>query len=187
MSQRAKIYLLVVLGVALAIVLYVYFPFGRSRVPGLTGVLASDTKFEPLDVHEPQLRLDELEKLRKLEYSGSHRNIFVAAPPPVPKTVGAAAVPVRPFVGPVVPPPPPPLQIPAQFFGFAAHPDTGHRVGFFISGEDVFVVAEGDTFLNNYRLVHIGNDSADVEEISSGRHATIPMVQPPDQGSGGNP
>ena len=39
--------------------------------------------------------------------------------------------------------------------------------------------AEGDTFLNRFRLVHIGNDSADVEEISTGRHATVQMVQPP--------
>jgi hypothetical protein len=31
-------------------------------------------------------------------------------------------------------------------------------------------------------LIHIGNDSADVEEISSGRHARVAMVQPPAAG-----
>jgi hypothetical protein len=45
------------------------------------------------------------------------------------------------------------------------------------------VVHEGDTFLGGFRLDRIGNDSADVEEISSGRHATVPLVQPPDQSS----
>jgi hypothetical protein len=40
------------------------------------------------------------------------------------------------------------------------------------------VVPEGDTFLHGFRLVHIGDTSADVEEISTGRKATVQMVQP---------
>ena len=150
---------------------------------GLSGVLAADSKFEPLDVQEPSLRLDQLDRLRKLEYSGSHRNIFVAGAPPLPKPGGEAAADARPFIGPKLPPPPPPLQIPAEFFGYASQPTSGKRVAFFTSGDDVLVVAEGDKFLNSFRLIHIGNESADVEEISSGRHATVQLVQPPDQGS----
>ncbi|HXQ26025.1 MAG TPA: hypothetical protein VN822_06430 [Candidatus Acidoferrales bacterium] len=180
MSRRTEIYLLVGLAVVLAAVLYFR---NRSDVPGIAGVFAADTKFVPLDVQEPQLRLDQLEKLRKLEYSGSHRNIFVAAPPPVAKPAGRAMKAPEPFVGPMKPPPPPPLQVPGEFFGYAAQPDTGRKFAFFTSGDDVFVVAEGDTFLNNFRVVHIGNDSADVEEISTGRRATVPMTQPPNQAS----
>ncbi len=56
---------------------------------------------------------------------------------------------------------------------------SGRRVAFFTSGDDVLVVAEGDTFLGRFRLVHIGNDTADVEELGTGRHTTVPMVQPP--------
>jgi hypothetical protein len=42
--------------------------------------------------------------------------------------------------------------------------------------------------MNRYRLDKIGNDSADVEETSSGRHATVQMVQPPNNGDpGGGP
>jgi hypothetical protein len=33
--------------------------------------------------------------------------------------------------------------------------------------------------LNGFRLIRIGNDSAEVEEIATGRRATIPLVQPP--------
>ena len=51
-------------------------------------------------------------------------------------------------------------------------------MAFFTSGDEVLIVPEGDTFLNGLRLLHIGNDSAEVEEVSSGRHATVPMVQP---------
>jgi hypothetical protein len=182
MSQRTQIYVLV--GLVLVAGLAYFYEFGRSSVPGLSGVLAADTKFEPLDVQEPDLRLAELERLRKLEYAGSHRNIFVAAPPPPPPS----AVPAGPrkYEGdlyPQPPPPPPPVQVPAAFFGYASQPHTGKRIAFFTSGDDVLVVAEGDKFLNNFRLVHVGNESADVEEIASGRHATLPLVQPSDQGA----
>jgi hypothetical protein len=84
------------------------------------------------------------------------------------------------------PPPSPPPQVHAEFFGYASQTRTGRRVGFFTSGDDVLVVAEGASFLSGFRLVRIGNDSADVEEISSGRHVMMPMVQPPDQGGSAN-
>jgi len=176
MSQRAKAYVLAGLFVLLAAVLYYYF-FPKAPTPGITGVLASDIKFSPLDVQEAGLHLDRLENLRKLEYSGSHRNIFVAAPPPPPKAAQAAEQ--IPFVGPRLPPPPPPLQVPAEFFGYSADPQTGKRTAFFTSGDDVLIVKEGDTFLGGLRLLHIGNESADVQEISTGRHATVQLVQPP--------
>jgi hypothetical protein len=178
MSERTRLYLLAGLLVLLVIVGY-FWVFPKSNVPGLSGVLAADTKFEPLDVHEPGLRLDELERLRKLEYSGSHRNIFVAAPPPPPSPAPPESSGAQ---FPKTPPPPPPLQIPVAFFGYASQPHTGKRVAFFTSGDDVLVVAEGDKFLNAFRLVRIGNENADVEEISSGRHATVPLVEPPAQG-----
>ncbi len=177
MTKRTQIYVLAGLVALLVVVLY-FYEF-RSSGPGLSGVLAADTKFEPLDVQEPSLRLDQLERLRKLEYSGSHRNIFVAGAPPIPKPVaGEAAAAAQPPTGPQ---PPPPLQVPAEFFGYASQTKSGKRVAFFTSGDDVLVVAEGDRFLNTFRLIHIGNESAEVEEISSGRHAMVPLVQPPDQ------
>ncbi|MDR3721659.1 MAG: hypothetical protein P4L00_08665 [Candidatus Acidoferrales bacterium] len=180
MSERTKIGVFAGLLVLLAVVTY-FYAFDRTAVPGLSGVFAANTKFEPLDVQEPGLRIDELDKLRKLEYAGSHRNIFVAAPPPIPKPVSQVPVEPQP-VGPKLPPPPPPLQVPAEFFGYASQPHSGKRVAFFTSGDDVLVVAEGDKFLNAFRLLHIGNESADVEEIATGRRASVALVQPPDLG-----
>ena len=175
MSRRTEIYLLTGLAVLLALVLYFS---NRGEVPGVSRVVAADTKFQPLDVQEPSLRLDLLDRVRKLEYSGTHRNIFLAAPPPLsPEKPGGQAV--ERFTGPKQPPPPPPLSIPAEFFGYASRPNSGKRVAFFTSGDDVLVVAEGDTFLGRFRLDRIGNDSADVEELATGRHATVPMMQPP--------
>ncbi len=179
---RRKIYILAALIVAL--VLAVYYAFsGHGESGGLPGVFAADTKFQPLDVREPSLRIDLLSQIRKAEYPDSHRNIFVAMPPPPPKPTAAEIAAERPFVGPrqqVLAP----VQVPAEFFGYASQPRAGRRVGFFTSGDDVLVVAEGGTFLNRFRLLRINNDNADVEEISTGRHVTLPMVQAPDQGGG---
>jgi len=182
-NRRTDIYVIVGLAILLAGAGY-YFFASRSGGTGLPGVIAADTKFQPLDVREPALRMDLLEKIRKLEYTGSHRNIFVAAPPP-PPAAAVPAAPVVPFVGPRPPPPPPPLQFSGEFFGYASQPRGGRRVVFFTSGDDVLVVAEGDTFLNGLRLDHINNDSADIEEISSGRHVTVQMIQPQEPGSAG--
>lgn len=177
MSRRAQIYVLVALGVTLAAVLYNSM---RSAEPGSSGVFAENTTFHPLDVQEPRLHIDRLESLRKLQNPGPHRNIFSAGPPQVPGVPGQKPVkPPEPFVGPKPPPPPPPLQVPAEFFGYATRAPSGKRVAFFTSGDDVLVIAEGDTFLGRFRLVHIGNDTADVEELGTGRRTTVTMVQPP--------
>jgi hypothetical protein len=181
MSRRTQIYVLLGLGVILVVTV---FYSTRGAAPGASGSVES-ANFQPLDIQEPRLHLDRLEKLRKLEISGPHRNIFVASAPPITLGPGQqAGKPPEPFVGPRQPPPPPPLQIPAEFFGYATRPASGRRVAFFTSGDDVLVVAEGDTFLGRFRLVHIGNDTADVEELGTGRHTTVAMVQPPSDQAG---
>jgi hypothetical protein len=156
----------------------------RNQVPGIAGVVAANGNFTPLSVQEPQLRLDLLETLKK-DYPSSHRDIFNYGPPPVPVRTPEQLIAERKYPTVPVPPPPPPVQVPGEFFGYATTPATGKRVAFFKQGDEVLVVAEGDTFLNNFRLIHIGNDSADVEQISDHRRATVPMLQPAsnDQGA----
>jgi hypothetical protein len=183
-KQRMEISALVGLLVVGALV---YF-FNRSQIGGGVPQVSADAKFNPLSVQEPQLRLDLLAKLQKEESLAAHRNIFNATPPPPPPKPGTNPDGTSKVVGPPVPPPIPPVQVPGEFFGYAVRPaPSGTRFGFFKNGDDVLVVAEGDKFLSNYRLIHIGNDSADVEEISSGRHARVAMVQPPAGGAGPGP
>jgi len=178
MSKRTQTYVLVVLLLILVYVLY-SFVFSKDSGSGLAGVLASDTKFQPINVDEPHLRVDLLEKLKKDDYSGAHRNIFAFGPPePPPMTKADKERRDHKTYGPQVPPPPPPVSVPATLFGFASMPRDGKRVAFFLDGEDVLVVNEGAVFLNRFRLDKIGNDSADVEEISSQRHVTVQMTAP---------
>jgi hypothetical protein len=180
--RRTEVYLLIGLAVVLAATLY-YSKTSPSS--GGAGVFAENARFVPLDIREPRLHTEMLERLRKLGYEGTHRNIFVASAPPPVQALGKPQPPPERFVGPQPPPPPPPLQIPAEFFGYETRRGSGGRTAFFTSGDDVLIVAEGDTFLGRYRLVRIGNDSADVEEIATGRHTTVPIVQAPSESAGG--
>jgi hypothetical protein len=174
MSRRVELYIFAALLVVLGYVLYhTMRPAGGGG--SVTGVVAADGRFRPLDIQEPELHLDLLDNLRESQYSGTHRDIFSAEPLPPPK----AQLRAQKAMGPVGPPPTPPLQVPVQFFGYASTRDSGRRVGFFSSGDDVLVLAQGDTFLDRYRLVSITDASADVMEISTGRHETLPITQPP--------
>jgi hypothetical protein len=185
MSSRTKTY---VLGGLLLVLAYVAYSliFSKDTGTGLQGVLASETKFQPINVDEPNLRVDLLEKLKSQEYAGSHRNIFAFGPPPPPPlTPAQLAQRDHKIYGPQPPPPPPPVNVGATLFGYASMPQSGKRVAFFLDGEDVLVVTEGAVFLNRFRLDKIGNDSADVEEISSQRHVTVQMVAPANGGENG--
>src|ERR1700722_6524696 len=123
MSKRNQLYVLI--GLLLIAVYLLYSQ--RSQNSGMTGVLASDPTFHPLNVEEPHLRLDLLEKIKKLEYSGSHRNIFTFGPPPPPPKTPTQIEDERRRSYPTVPvpPPPPPVSVPAQLFGYASMPESG--------------------------------------------------------------
>jgi hypothetical protein len=186
MSKRTSTYLLGALLLLLAYFTY-SFVFPKDPGAGLPGVLASETKFTPINVDEPQLRVDLLEKLKRDDYEGAHRNIFSFGPPPPPPMSKEQKERLEhPKYGPEKPPPPPPVTVGATLFGFASMPQSGKRVAFFLDGDDVLVVTEGAVFLNRFRLDKIGNDSADVEEISSQRHVTVQMTAPASgNGAGG--
>jgi hypothetical protein len=178
--------------IALAVLLVVaagIYLSSRNSVTGLPGIVAGDEKFQPLSVREPQLRLDELVRVQNLDYKGSQRNIFIATPPPpelTPAERQREEAQRHPTYGPPPPPPELPLTVPAQFYGYASS-KSGRRVAFFTNGDDVLVVPEGDTFLNRFRVTKIGVDSVDVDEISSGKHAHLPMLQPTPESAGGAP
>ena len=178
MSRRTQIAVLsVLLGV---LVLALYIEFGSfSGSPAFTPPTVAVERYVPLPVENPALRLDELDRIRKLEYTGVHRDIFsaIVPPPPPPKPTQAQILAAKIAAANAPPPPPPPLEVPATFFGYVTNARTGQKQAFFTDGDAVFIAGEGELLLGKFRVLKIGNDTAEVEEVSSGRRATLQMQQ----------
>ena len=175
MSRRNQLIVLGVLVVILGITIYSYLhPSGGEAIKSSASV---DARFVPLKVDNPALRMDILKRFLSLEYKGVHRNIFTDTLPPPPQTE-ASKKPV------VMPPPaptgPPPLTVDAKYFGYVSDRGGTHRRAFFATAnnEDVYIAGEGDTLMGRFRVDKITPTTADVEEVSSGRHATLTLEEP---------
>ncbi len=175
MTTRVKILLVILAAVAALYGASLYFSWGGA--PQLLGIRASDARFTPLDVDSPALKGYLLQRIRDFKYSGRHDNIFVYRAPRQP---AMPAIPVRdPNLPPDPPPGPPPLVLPYRFFGYVMNLPSGNRRGFFQNGEDIFIAAEGETLQNRFRVLRITNNSAEVEELASGRRATVQIEEAP--------
>jgi len=169
MTSQTKLRFLMGLGVVLAAVLFFNM---QSEGPATAGS-AVEENYKPMALENPALHLDRIERLRKLEYRPTGRDIFSSElpPPPTPKA------PPKP-VGPQLPPPEPALVVPFKFYGYSTDARTGKRRGLFTTGEDVIIASEGESVQNRFRIVSIGTTSAEVEEISTKRRATLTMEAP---------
>jgi hypothetical protein len=124
---------------------------------------------------DPTLDLNLLRESEDTKYAGSGRNIFVAHEDVViPKPLATGHTDNK--VDNTPPPPPPPPTINLKFFGFANKPGEPKKV-FLSQGEDVFIAKEGDIVDRRYRLVHIGAQSVEIEDVINNNRQSIPLTQ----------
>jgi hypothetical protein len=127
---------------------------------------------------DPTLRLDLLARLQDAKFEGSTRSIFEfsqAPPLAIKEPAKIIVAQTRPFgPQPLEPPKAPPISL--KFYGFVnpARPDI--KRAFFLDGEDILVAGEGETIHNRYRIVHIGVNSALVEDIQYKNQQPLPLV-----------
>jgi hypothetical protein len=180
MKNRTQSIVLVVLLLVLAGAAFNFYRTRYASDDSTPPPVSLDARFTPLNVDNPALRMDILKRFLALEYTGVHRSIFSAKmpPPPAPPPSQQVAAPPGP------PPGPPPLTVDAKYFGYVSDPRGDHRRAFFASGnnEDIIIAGEGDTLLGRFRVVRLTSTSADVEEVSSGRRATLTLEEPPPAG-----
>lgn len=172
MNRRLKIRLLIGLLVILTVIGYL-----GIRPIAVRGKRPPSEGFDLLQVENPKLRSDLLERVKEFNYAGSHHNIFSTTLPP---PVAVVQKPVN--VTPALPAPPlgpPPLVVPAHFFGYVTDDGTGARKAFFSDGEEIYVVGIGEVLLGRFRLVQIGNSSVELEETAAGNRATLAMEDQP--------
>ena len=92
-------------------------------------------------------------------------------PQPKPAEVKQAAA--------VKPPPPP---IPLKFYGYSSARTGGAKRVFFLEGEDIFVVNEGDLVKRRYKVIQIRLNSVVVEDTEHKHQQTLQLEEPPNAG-----
>jgi hypothetical protein len=63
-----------------------------------------------------------------------------------------------------------------KFFGLLSEPVQKHRQGFFADGDETYLASEGELVANRYRIVRIGDATAEVEEITSKTRRQLNLV-----------
>lgn len=74
------------------------------------------------------------------------------------------------------PPTPLPVAINLRFFGLLSEPVQKQRQGFFADGDEIYLASEGELVANRYRIVRIGDATAEVEEITSKTRRQLNLV-----------
>jgi hypothetical protein len=176
MKEKTKGILLASLVVVAALIWH----FERRVESGdVTSSLIGELAYKPLAVENPALQREKQEASRKSEYKSAGRDLFSEIAPPPPESVKKAEH--QGPVGPTIAPPPPPPALPGnmKFFGYGTVPNGSAKRAFLSDGEQVYIVAEGDTLLGKYRVVRIGNANLDFEEIASGRRGSTALTDEP--------
>ena len=144
---------------------------------------------DPMTI-DPTLRLDVLAKLQQVGVEGTRRSIFDFGQAPAPKPDPVAAKPKPPVPDPLVTKPdaelakvepakPKAPPIPLKFFGYSSPANRPTKRAFFVEGDDVHIVTEGDLVKRRYKIVRIGVNSVVVEDTQFQSEQTLPLEEQP--------
>jgi len=163
MKQQKQIVALIALLIAAAGIWF--YNSRQNPVAAGAGIVVSN--YSPMNVDNLKLRISQRDASRVSEYKGSGRDPFNATPPPPPPP----RIPQKGEEGYVEPPPPPPpkAELPPnmKYYGYGTVPNGSARRAYLTDGDDVYIVAEGDTLLGRFRILKIGNATLEFEDISS--------------------
>jgi hypothetical protein len=156
-----------------------------ATAPGNTAGPAARTVGSTSAALDPTLHMQAMLVTESVTYTGTGRNIF-AGPgdaremPAIPKVIASARTntppPPRQVYTPPAPIGPPPIEL--KFFGMATSAD-GHRQAFLLHGDDVFLASKGDIVQRKYRVIDIGPNSIQVEDMSNNNRQTLPLQANP--------
>jgi len=163
MKQQKQVAILATLLIVAAAVWF--YNSHQNPVAAGAGTIASN--YMPMNVDNLRLRTAEREASRSTEYHGTGRDPFNATPPPPPPP--PVPKPGDPNFKPPPEPPPPVAELPPnmKYYGYGTVPNGSARRAYLTDGDDVYIVAEGDTLLGRFRIVKIGNSTLEFEDISS--------------------
>ncbi len=136
---------------------------GRRSGPALSGDALDD-----LSSYDPVVRLDVLKKLQSRPLTQPARNPFQGPAPPRLEPAAPA---------PVAPPPPPPLPpIPLKAVGYTEK-TAGQQEAFVADDQQTYVVHEGETFAQRYRVLKLTPKFIEIEDESTHQTVQLPFAQ----------
>src|ERR1700685_2256045 len=180
MSEKTKAIWLAGL---IAVAAIVWYFSSRGPAAAANASLDPAAPYKPLAVENLEMQRARLKASRKIEYKSAGRDLFSEIAPPPPETAKEKEKreTAHTNMGPVMPPPPPPPALPAnlKFFGYGTVPNGTAKRAFLSDGDQIYIVAEGETLLGKYRVVKIGNANLDFEEIGTGRRGSATLSAGP--------
>jgi hypothetical protein len=169
-----------VLALGLAAAFYFWARSGTPSTASADGTVprgpAGPVGTEP-DV--PRIDLSRLESPKARSGAGRRDLFDFGVPPAPPPPPAGMATPVPVFVGPPLPPPPPtPTPLPpltVRYVG-AIEDKRGLKVAVFLTDkEEVLTGQAGQLVGNRFRIVRIGLESDDIQEVGSEQTRRIPL------------
>lgn len=179
-QQKELIALIVLVSVA-GLLWYAYARPAQVSGDGPGG----KSQMKPIDAPDFEQIIVDLEKAQHTEYKSAGRNIFVMGALPMEAAAGAIKQkePFRIYDQPQLPPPPPPAQLPAGwvFYGYGTVPAGAQRLAFLKEpdNDSPHIVSEGELLQNHIRILHIGNERIDFEDINTKQKGSKAMEGPP--------
>jgi hypothetical protein len=176
MVRRNRIVVISAAGVAIALALYVW----RQGEPSAATVAAGPRAAGKPAGELPRIGLDRLSQ-RPPPAPVGRRDVFsFGQPPPPPPTAAPVVTPTpavamtpTPVATPAGPPPPPPVNV--KYIG-SVEAEKGPKVAFFLTEQkEVLTGQVGDTVMNRFKVVRIGIESVDVQDVGSGQLRRIPL------------
>ncbi|MFQ5926081.1 MAG: hypothetical protein ACE5MH_01460 [Terriglobia bacterium] len=168
MKEKGKFVVLVAL---VALLVGLNLRRGReSSSPASPRNGAEEAEREDKAIPDVRLRVDLLRKPPSRVKVG--RNIFEYHVRAVPALAAPTPVAVSAPTGSVRSP------APLRFYGFVEDSRSGQKRVFLTDGEEIFIVAEGETLLRRYRVARVRATSIELEDLVGGRQWVVPLEQP---------
>jgi hypothetical protein len=164
-----------------------------SEIRPRVGGTRPDDKVDPATI-DPELRLDLLAKIQKVEPIEAGRNLFQFGAAPAPLTPIPPIPTGVPHIDTKLQPPPqsslnaakstlpstpqaPPINL--KYYGYEVSKADGHKEAFLLDGDDIMLVTENETVKQRYKIVRIALTSIVIEDTQSKSTQTLALQEIP--------
>jgi hypothetical protein len=174
-NSRKKVVVLGVVWLVAGSLLYIYH---SSRTPPRPALKTTRSE-ERIDraIADPKLRMDLLARLQSMQVSGARRDLFqfvvteanMAVKPERKITPDAMTQPSKGLDGEQ------PALFPFRYYGYTLMVKRPKR-GFFLEDDAIYIASEGELIKSRYKVMHVGANSAVVEDTSNKSQRALPLV-----------